>query len=271
MKLLLLFGRLLFGAWMLANGVNHYFTPLWTMPTGHEPLSIQLMAALVHSGLFGVAMAIELVTGALILTGIFVPVALCVVMPVSTCALYWSVILDHQPFSAVLGLAAFALNGFLMLSYVGYYRAILHPRALALGESSAAGASFELLFVNANGRTPRGQFVAALVTLLVVAAFYAFRVKGATAHWCLLMLVFPAVILHARRLHDIGHTAWLLVAPAVLTLAAFAIWLRLVSVGTQFGADLTLAAFIVSIGFAVWGCIGRGQAAANRFGSPVAA
>jgi uncharacterized membrane protein YhaH (DUF805 family) len=271
MKQLLLVSRLLFGAWMLANGVNHFFFPLWAMPTGHQPLAIQLMAALVHSGLFGVAMAIELVTGALIVTGFFVPVALCVVMPVSTCALYWSVILDHQPLGAVLGVAAFALNGFLMLAYLGYYRAVLQSHALALGESSAAGESFELMFVNPNGRTPRGQFIAALITLLAVAAFYAFRVKGVTAHWCLLMLVFPAVMLHARRLHDIGHTAWLLVAPAVLTIAAFAVWLRLVSVGTQLGANLTLAAFIVSIGFAVWGCIGRGQAATNRFGSPVAA
>ena len=271
MKQLVLVCRLLFGAWMLANGTNHYFVSLWTMPAGHEPLAIQLMAALVHSGLFGVAMAIELVTGALILTGFLVPVALCVVMPVSTCALYWSVILDHQPLDAVLGLAAFALNGFLMLAYVGYYRGALQPHALALGESAKVGESFELLFVNPNGRTPRGQFVAALITLLAVAAFYAFRVKGVTAHWCLLMLVFPAVMLLARRLHDIGHTAWLLVAPAALTVVAFAIWLRVVSVSAPFAADVTLAAVIVSVGFALWGCIGRGQAATNRFGSAVTA
>jgi uncharacterized membrane protein YhaH (DUF805 family) len=271
MKQLVLICRVLFGAWMLANGANHYFVSLWSMPSGHEPLAIQLMAALVHSGLFGVAMAIELVTGALILTGLLVPVALCVVMPVSTCALYWSVILDHQPLGALLGLAAFALNGFLMLAYLGYYRGALQSHALALGESSKAGDSFELLFVNPNGRTPRGHFVAALITLLAVAAFYAFRVTGVTAHWCMLMLVFPAVMLHARRLHDIGHTAWLLIAPAVLTIAAFAIWLRIVSVSAPFSADVTLAAVIVAVGFALWGGIGRGQTAINRFGSPVAA
>jgi uncharacterized membrane protein YhaH (DUF805 family) len=271
MKQLVLVGRLLFGAWMLGNGVNHYFVSLWPMPAGHEPLAIQLMAALVHSGLFGVAMGIELVAGALILTGFLVPVALCVLMPVSTCALYWSVILDHQPLDAVLGLAAFALNGFLMLAYLSYYRGALQPLALALGESAKAGQSFELLFVNPNGRTPRSQFVAALITLLAVAAFYALRVKGVTAHWCLLMLVFPAVMLHARRLHDIGHTAWLLVFPAALTVAAFAIWLRVISVAAQFGTDVTLAAFIVAVGFALWGCIGRGQTGSNRFGSPVTA
>jgi uncharacterized membrane protein YphA (DoxX/SURF4 family) len=135
MKHLVPVGRLIFGAWMVAHGANHFFFSLWPEPTGHEPLAIQLMAALVHSRLFDVVMAIELVTGALILTGFFVPIALCVVMPISTCAMYWSVILDHQPLGAVLALAAFALNGVLMLAYIDYYKGPLQRRALALGES----------------------------------------------------------------------------------------------------------------------------------------
>jgi len=135
MKPLVLVGRLIFGAWLLATGVNHFFFPLWAEPSGHEPLAIQLMAALVHSGLFDVAMTIQLVTGALILTGFFVPVALCVAMPVSTCALYWSVILDHRPLGAVLALAVFALNGLLMLAYIDYYKGALQRRAVMLGEA----------------------------------------------------------------------------------------------------------------------------------------
>lgn len=135
MTRLALVARLIFGAWMLANGVNHFFFSLWPEPTGHEPLAIQLMDAFVHSRLFDVAMAIELVTGALILVGAFVPVALCVVMPVSTCALYWSVILEHQPLGAVQALAAFALNGLLMLAYIDYYRGALQRHALSLGEA----------------------------------------------------------------------------------------------------------------------------------------
>jgi uncharacterized membrane protein YphA (DoxX/SURF4 family) len=135
MKQLVPVGRLLFGAWMLANGINHFFLPLWPEPAGHEPLAVQLMAAFMHSGLLDVAMAIELVTGALILTGFLVPVALCIVMPVSTCALYWSAILEHRPLGAVLALAAFALNGLLMLAYVDYFRGALRRRALTLGEA----------------------------------------------------------------------------------------------------------------------------------------
>ena len=135
MKQLTLIVRLVFGAWMLANGANHFFFSLWPMPTGHEPLAIQLMSALVHSRLIDVAMTIQLVTGALILTGFFVPVALCVVMPISTCALYWSLILDHQPLGALVALLAFALNGLLMLAYIDYYKGPLQRRALMFGEA----------------------------------------------------------------------------------------------------------------------------------------
>jgi len=135
MKHLVGVGRLIFGLWMLANGANHFFFSLWPEPMGHEPLAVQLMDALVHSRLIDVAMAIQLVTGALILAGFFVPVALCVVMPISTCAVFWAVILDHQPVGAVLALTAFALNGLLMLAYIDYYKGALQRRALALFEA----------------------------------------------------------------------------------------------------------------------------------------
>ena len=135
MKHLVLIGRLIFGAWMLANGLNHFFVTLYPEPVGHEPLAMQLMAALNHSRLIDVAMTIQLVTGAFILAGVFVPVALCVVMPISACALYWAAVLDHQPLGAALALAAFGLNGLLMLAYVDYYRGVLQPSALTLGEA----------------------------------------------------------------------------------------------------------------------------------------
>lgn len=268
MKQLVLVGRLIFGAWMLASGANHFFFSLWPMLTGHEPLAIQLMTALVHSGLLDVVMAIQLVTGALILSGFLVPLALCVVMPVSTCALYWSVILNHQPLGAALALAAFALNGVLMLAYIEYYKGALQRHALMVGESSAGSMSFDSLFATPDGRTSRGPFAGALVTLLIVGAFYAFFVRGRNADWCVVVLLYSALVLHARRLHDMGYTAWLLLAPGILTVAAFAIWLHIVNLGAQPDTVVALATLVVFSGFALWGCIGRGQAEANRFGVP---
>jgi len=134
-KHLVLAGRLIFGAWMLFSGINHFVGALYPMPTGHEPLAVQLMTALVHSRLIDVVMAIQLVTGALILIGVFVPAALCVVMPITVCAAFWAVILDHQPVGAILGLAAIALNGLLMLAYIDYYKGVLQRHALAVGEA----------------------------------------------------------------------------------------------------------------------------------------
>ena len=271
MKQLVLAGRLIFGAWMLANGINHFFVALWPEPTGHEPLAIQLMAALSHSGLVGVAMAMQLVAGALLLAGILVPAALCVVMPISTCALYWAVILDHRLPGALEAVAIFALNGLLMLGYLDSYRGALQRHALTAGESPTDRWSFSVLYVNPAGRTARAQFVAALVPVLIVIAFYQLVVRGLTAHWCLLMLLFPALILHARRLHDMGRSAWLLLVPALLTLASFAIWFRIASFGAQLDAAVPIAAAVAFVGCALWGCLGGGQPGSNRFGAPVEA
>ncbi len=132
---LVLGGRSLFGVWMVLNSANYLFLSLGPAPSGHEALAVQLITSLVNSRLLDVAMVIQLVAGALILSGWLVPAALCVLMPVSTCALYWAVILDHQPLTALLALAAFALNGLLMLAYLRYYHGALQRHALSLGEA----------------------------------------------------------------------------------------------------------------------------------------
>jgi uncharacterized membrane protein YphA (DoxX/SURF4 family) len=132
-KRLFLVARLIFGGWLLVNGLNYFVVPLYPVPTGHETLAVQLMGALVHSALFDVAMAIELIAGALILAGFFVPLALCVVMPISVCAAYWAVILEHEPVGAVLALAAVALNALLMLACLESYRSLMQRHAVAHG------------------------------------------------------------------------------------------------------------------------------------------
>jgi uncharacterized membrane protein YhaH (DUF805 family) len=215
-------------------------------------------------------MAIQLVAGALIVSGLFIPVALCVLMPISTCSLYWS-LLDHQGLGAVVALATFVLNGLLMLAYIEYYRRTLQRHAPMLGETSGGRMSFDSLFASPNGRTSRGQFVPALITLLTVVALYVFLVRGRNAQWCVVTLLFPALMLHARRLHDMGRTAWLLLAPGVLLVATFAIWLHLVSLGDALDRAVPPTALVVSAGFVLWGCIGNGQAEANKFGSPTTA
>ena len=128
--------------------------------------------------------------------------------------------------------------------------------------------SFETSFANPKGRTSRGHFIGALIVLAAAVAFYEVLVKGLTGQWCLLVLLYPAFVLHARRLHDMGQTAWLLLLPGALI--AVAIWPHTASRGA-FETPLSLAALVVFAGFALWGCVGKGQADANKFGEPAAA
>jgi uncharacterized membrane protein YhaH (DUF805 family)/uncharacterized membrane protein YphA (DoxX/SURF4 family) len=270
LKQLALAARVIFGAWLLMNGANHFFFSLWQTPAGQEPLSMQLMSALVHSHLLDVCMLIELVAGALILFGYFVPAALCAAMAVSTCALFWAV-LDHQPLTLTLGVVAFALNGLLMLAHLHYYKGVFERAPLTLGESDHR-TSYNTLFVHSNGRTSRGVFLVALLPLAVVLLWYTYTGPEIYyAPWAVLVLLYPAVVLHVRRLHDMGHTGWLMLVPAALTVVSMLIWAKRISLGTQLDVVVPLAALVVFLGFALWGCLARGQAESNTFGPPVAA
>ena len=267
---LVLAGRLIFGAWMLVNGLNHFFLQFWPTPGGATPLSTELMTALVDSQLLDVCMLIELVAGALILLGVFVPAALATVMAVSVSALFWAV-LDHQPVTLLLGLLAFALNGLLMLAYLPAYKGALERAPLALGERDRS-TSFNAMFVQTAGRTARGVFLAALVPLALAVWWYAKRGPAANyACWAVLCLLYPVAVLHVRRLHDMGRSGRWVLVPTVLTVLAMLIWAGRISFGGSLDNAVPIAALVVFLGFALWGGIAKGQAGSNAFGEPVAA
>jgi len=128
--------------------------------------------------------------------------------------------------------------------------------------------NFDTLFVNAAGRTPRAQFIGALITVLAAFAFYYFLVPGRNSQWVQLTLLFPAIVLHARRLHDMGRSAWLLIVPAGLIIATAGLYLYVP--GAEAKGMVRLAAIIVSAVFVVWGLIGASQPADDRVGKPAA-
>ncbi|HET8699403.1 MAG TPA: DUF805 domain-containing protein [Gammaproteobacteria bacterium] len=128
--------------------------------------------------------------------------------------------------------------------------------------------NYDTLFVDFGGRTPRSQFLGALITVLAVFAFYHFLVPGRNSQWCQLTLIFPAVVLLARRLHDMGLTAWPVVLPAALIIATA--WLYLFVPESGVKGMVSLATVIVCAAFAVWGLVGKSQAEANRFGPATA-
>ena len=158
-----------------------------------------------------------------------------------------------------------------MLAYLPYYKGALQRAPLTLGESDRR-TFWNTLFVQPGGRTSRGHFLAALLPLALAILWYAYKGPAVDyAPWGVLVLLYPAVVLHVRRLHDMGRTGWLMLVPAVLSVVAMLIWAQRISLGAQLDAAVPLAALVVFVGFALWGCIARGQAETNTFGPPVAA
>lgn len=192
--------RLIFGIWMLLFGLSHFVADFLPAPAGTTPMAIQLMDALVLSRLLDVAMAIQLAAGLLVLLGLFMPLALAVVLPVNLCALYWALVLERDPLWALLAAVALCLGGLLMLAHMHCYRAMLARRPLAIGEGKGAGMRYESFYANPAGRTPPAMFAMALLPLAVAGAFYHFLVPGVLAYHCLLMLLVPLAILVLRLL-----------------------------------------------------------------------
>lgn len=130
--------------------------------------------------------------------------------------------------------------------------------------------TYDSLFTNPRGRVSRAQFLPALLVLLAAVVFFAYLVKGRTATFCLLVLLYPGVMLHAKRLHDMGRSAWLLAVPALLLLALFAIRLKYASFGAQVDGVLPMVALLVAAATALWSAVGGSQAQTNRHGAPAA-
>jgi hypothetical protein len=202
---LVLGGRILLGAFLALSGANRLFGPVFPVPVGHTPLSIELMTALVDSRLIYVVAALQLVTGVLMLAGLFVPLALCVVMPLSVCAAFWAVILDQTVAGGIMALVAVALNAWLCFAYIEAYKPMLKRRALAAFEQPGEGRSYDTLYAIPLGGVSLAQFVPALVVLALVAAFYHFVVTGGTAFYALLTLAYPAAVLLARLAQGMGR------------------------------------------------------------------
>jgi uncharacterized membrane protein YhaH (DUF805 family)/uncharacterized membrane protein YphA (DoxX/SURF4 family) len=252
-------GRLVFGAVILAFAARILF--FGPDPGGETPLAAQLMTALVNSNLLYVALTLQLVAGALILSGFFVPLALCIQMPLSTCALYWALILNQAPMLAILTLVVFALNGLLMLAYLPYYRGVLQRRALAAGEDATSGLNFDSLFVNPNGRTSREHYMPAMLVVVLVLLFYNYVIGGGgrNAQFCMLTLMYPLFVVLVRRVRDTGlETRWLFI-PLTITLYFWDVHLGYFSFGALVDGIIGWMALVTTGAFIVWGFVNSGR------------
>lgn len=129
MKYAVWFLRLLFAAWMIPAGLNH-FVPLFPQPMGSQPLSQELIVALLDSRLFDLVKAVELIAGICVLAGFYVPLALLVCMPVSFCVFYWDAPLEGWGSRAAqFGYSVLLVNSLLCLAYIRSYLPMFALRA----------------------------------------------------------------------------------------------------------------------------------------------
>jgi len=143
MKYALWFVRLVFAAWMIPAGLNH-FVYLFPQPMGSQPLSHELIVALLDSHLFDIVKTVELIAGISALTGFFIPLALILCMPVSFCVFYWDTPLEGWGSRAsIFGGAALLCNVLLCLAYTRSYRAMfaLRSKPRAFGAPDTPGAA----------------------------------------------------------------------------------------------------------------------------------
>lgn len=129
MKYAVWFVRLLFAAWMIPAGLNH-FVPLFPQPMGSQPLSMELIVALLDSRLFDIVKAVELIAGIGVLFGFYTPLVLLMCLPVSFGVFYWDAPLEGWGSRAALfGYATLLCNVLLCLAYYKYYRPMVAVRA----------------------------------------------------------------------------------------------------------------------------------------------
>lgn len=141
------------------------------------------------------------------------------------------------------------------------------------------------LFLSARGRIRRRDFWIGFA--VVMAASILCNLIAVVGPFLGLVTIWPMVAIHAKRLHDMGRTAWLLLAPAALSLATLAVTFLARPAGVEapgvitpalaaasqgLGWCLAATAFclLVEVTFLLWVGLTPGQPVDNRYGRPPA-
>jgi uncharacterized membrane protein YhaH (DUF805 family) len=145
---------------------------------------------------------------------------------------------------------------------------------------------WKTLFLSAQGRIGKKDFWIGF-GILFVANMLISQIHAIAWLWSLASIYF-GVCVGAKRLHDIGKSAWLVLAPIGIMLAAYALaailggaaFLGLAATGSDTAtvlgglAGLGLAGLVVvlgmlaSLGAVLWVGVQDGDAGDNRFGPP---
>src|SRR5262245_31362967 len=137
--------RLWYAGWMIPAGLEHFYH-IYPQP-GYDttnPLAHEMLFALLHSHLFDLVKAVELITGISVLLVLYCPVVLLVCMPVAFCVFWWdSPLSAWNPGSVFAGSRVLACNVLLSVAFIASYRSMfaLRSKPRAPGAPGAAPAA----------------------------------------------------------------------------------------------------------------------------------
>jgi uncharacterized membrane protein YphA (DoxX/SURF4 family) len=139
MRLAVTAARVLLGVVFLVFGLNYFLGFIPQPPPG--PAAGALLGAFVESGyLMTFIKVTEIVAGALLLAGRWVPLALVALVPITLNVFLFNLLLDPAVPGVVLGTAVLGLNAFLAWAYRAYYAPLKEARATpAVGERAPVG------------------------------------------------------------------------------------------------------------------------------------
>ena len=118
--------RIFFGAHLIYSAMRH-FLGFEVIGKIHHPVARPFLDGLVITGIYPVVKGIELITGLMILTNIFVPLALVIEFPISVVIFILNTFIvasNRQLFS---GPQEVILNTLMIVFYARYYLPLIKP------------------------------------------------------------------------------------------------------------------------------------------------
>ncbi len=128
MRIAGLIARILLGLMFTVFGLNGFFHFIPMKGGPMSPLAMQYMGAIAQSHMLQAAFAVQLVTGLMLLSGFFVPLALVLLGPVIANILLFHATMD--PKGIVNGLVAFALWLVVFFSVLPSFAGIFRARVV---------------------------------------------------------------------------------------------------------------------------------------------
>ena len=125
------------------------------------------------------------------------------------------------------------------------------------------------LLLTPQGRIGRGAFWIGFA-IVMVGSLVLNLIPGVVGHILGFVMLWPQVCIHAKRLHDMGRTAWWMLAPAIVMLICGVASYALVFSETGGGSGPALVpmavAVVCGVGFLLWVGLTPGASRSNRFG-----